>query len=75
MKYQREAVIIGNNIKNRLIEHGYTQKWLSRRSGVLQSSISQAVNGKDVLGLVSMMKIAKALGCTVEDLLEGAYGQ
>lgn len=53
---------------------GYSQRKLSMLSGVPQPIISDIENGKTKSPTVdTAIKLAKALGCTVEDLVSEHY--
>lgn len=47
---------------------GCTQRELSARTGFSQSAISKYVSGKTMPSFYSVDKIAKALGCSVDEL-------
>lgn len=57
------------NIKERRIELGLSQGALAEKAGVTVMSICRYENGKRIPPLDIAVKIAKALGCTVDDLL------
>ena len=48
-----------------------TQAQLAEKAGVTQGAISMIELGKRVPSLDVIVKIAFALGCTVDDLLDG----
>ena len=50
-----------------------TQEELAERVGTSQVMISRYINGRCVPGVVMAAKIARALGCSVEDLLYKEY--
>lgn len=51
---------------------GLTQAELARRAGVPQSVVSDLENGKTLYPrLDTAMALAKALGCTIDDLFTG----
>jgi len=61
---------IGDIVKTKRADSGQTQKDLSESSGVTQSMISK-VEGKsaDNVSIEILRKLAKALSCSVIDLL------
>lgn len=62
-----------NNLAERRTLHKWSQRELSNISNVAQPIISDIENGKIKSPTVeTAMKLAKALGCTVEDLFGGA---
>jgi transcriptional regulator with XRE-family HTH domain len=50
--------------------NGLTQKQLSEKSGISQPNISDVENGRVVPTVVTAAKLAKALNCTIDDLLD-----
>lgn len=66
-----QEVNILHNIMRLRTSQGITQNELARKSGVKQSVISDIENGKTSFPRVdTLSKIATALGCTVDDLLD-----
>lgn len=58
-------------VKSMRLEKKMTQQALSMLSGVPQSLIADIENGKRVNPTINtVIKLAKALGCTVEELLQ-----
>lgn len=47
-----------------------TRKQLSEKSGVSEVTISRIINGVQIPRIGTISKIAKALNCKVEDLIE-----
>lgn len=58
-------------IKEMLDQNNITQKELSEKTGITESAISHYVRGDRVPRGANLMKIAKALGTTADDLLSG----
>lgn len=58
-------------IKELLAEKGMTQKNLSELTGVTESAISHYIKGDRTPRCTNLVKIAKALGTTADDLLSG----
>lgn len=58
-------------IKELLDQRGITQKELSKKTGITESAISHYVKGDRVPRGANLVKIAKALGTTADDLLSG----
>lgn len=70
-KDRRNPIV--NNLAERRTLHKWSQRELSNISNVAQPIISDIENGKIKSPTVeTAMKLAKALGCTVEDLFGGA---
>ncbi len=61
-------------IKERLQKNGITQKALSEKTGITESAISHYIKGDRVPRGVNLVKIAKALGTTTDDLLNEDRG-
>lgn len=59
------------NVERRRRELKLTQAQLADKAGVTQGAISMIELGKRVPSLDVIIKIASALGCTVNDLLDG----
>lgn len=51
-------------------EKGLTQAELSKKSGVSRSKISQYESGQMFPQVPTLLKLANALGCTMNDLVE-----
>ena len=61
---------LANNIRNRRLKKRLTQMALAERSGVTQAQISRLESGSEEnTTLQSLRGIARALGCSVVDLL------
>jgi transcriptional regulator with XRE-family HTH domain len=61
---------IGDIVKNKRRDLGLTQKELENRSGVTQSMISKLEKGSaENISIDILRKLAKAMNCTVVDLL------
>lgn len=58
-------------IKEMLDEKNISQKDLSKMTGITESAISHYVKGDRVPRGANLVKIAKALGTTADDLLSG----
>ncbi len=62
----------GDTLKLRQVrtEKGLTQAELSKRSGVSRSKISQYESGQMFPQVPTLLKLANALDCTMNDLVE-----
>lgn len=58
-------------IKEMLCEKNISQKQLSEMTGITESAISHYIKGDRVPRGTNLIKIAKALGTTADDLLSG----
>lgn len=63
--------LIGNNLRKARIEKGLTQCKLSEISGVERSLITKMELGQHFVSLETFLKLAVALDCPIESLLEG----
>ena len=57
----------GNRLRNIMFLRGLSQNELSERSDISQVTISKYTTGKSVPGFYNLYKIARALGCSVDD--------
>jgi transcriptional regulator with XRE-family HTH domain len=67
----RMARTLTYRIKEMLMQKELTQKELSEMTGITESAISHYVKGDRVPRGANLVKIAKALGTTADDLLSG----
>ena len=65
------ARVITYRIKEMITKQGISQKQLSEMTGITESAISHYIKGDRVPRGVNLVKIAKALGTTTDDLLSG----
>lgn len=59
---------IGKIVRNKRNEKGMTQATLSQKTGVGTSMLCQIEKGTKIPSLGVALSIAKALGCTVDEL-------
>lgn len=57
-----------NNLQKIRWEKNLSQKTLSQKSNVPQSVISSVENGLTVPNLITALRLAKALGVSIEDI-------
>ena len=58
------------HLQSRRTQAGLTQQELSKRSGIPQATISAIESGtRKNIGVETLYPIARALGCTIDDLL------
>ena len=67
-KLQKHTDHVGNAIKNKREEKGWTQVQLAEASGLPQSHVSRLESGVHSPSFTTLEKIAKALGTSVGDL-------
>ena len=56
--------------KDYIKEKGYSQRFISIKTGIKQSNLNKYLNGKAIPNLRNVALIAKVLDCTVDDLIE-----
>lgn len=64
---------IGNTLRERRKDAGYTQDEVARVLGVNQTMVLQIERGTKQLSLLNAAKLADLFGCTIEDLLGGSH--
>ena len=68
---KRQDKAMGREIRNRRIRKDMMQAELASKVGIPKSYMCNIESGKRVPSMTVTLKIAKALGCTVDDLLAG----
>ena len=63
--------VLGNNIQRRLDEIGKTPEWLAERTNKAVDTIIRYITGATVPKAIALWKIAKAMDCTMDSLMEG----
>lgn len=63
----------GKNVKKRLVDMERTQTWLCLEIDMPLNTMSQYMMGKRMPKAETLYKIAKALGCTMDELMEGVF--
>ena len=58
------------NIKKIREKKGITQQELAKKLGVVQSTVAMWETNKSLPRLATLPAIAKALGCTIDELLD-----
>lgn len=61
--------LFGYRLKREMSMRGFNQADLAEQTGVSQATISNYILGKQSPTLISINRIAKALGCSMNDLL------
>ncbi|MGI6032982.1 MAG: helix-turn-helix domain-containing protein [Coriobacteriales bacterium] len=65
------AEVIGHNIRAVRAEKGLTQREVSEMAEISTSQLSAYENGKQMIGLISIAKIARALDTSIDRLYFG----
>lgn len=60
-------------LREEMIHRGFNQKRLSEATGISQGMISKYYLGKASPTVFNLRQIAKALGCTIDDLVNPKY--
>lgn len=68
--YQRD---FSYNLMNKMVDAGFDQSLLSEKTGISQVSISKYLNRKALPSIYNCEKIARALGCSIEELTRQIY--
>ncbi len=66
---------VGERIKKRRQELGWTQDQLARKAGISKSFLSDLENGKRSVSANNLLDIARALGVSLDLLMTGAASQ
>ncbi len=62
---------VGERIKKRRAELGWTQEQLARKAGLSKSFLSDLENSKRSIGAENLLDIARALGVSIDFLMTG----
>ncbi len=62
---------VGERIKARRLELGWTQDQLAQKAGISKSFLSDLENGKRSVGAENLLDIARALGVSIDYLMTG----
>lgn len=60
-----------HSVDVRLKDLGQSRAWLGKKAGLSQQSITSAIYLKSKVNIFTALRVAEALGCTIEDLLYG----
>ncbi len=66
---------VGERIKTRRAELGWTQDQLGQKAGISKSFLSDLENGKRSVGAENLLDIARALGVSIDFLMTGEASQ
>jgi len=66
---------VGERIKTRRAELGWTQDQLGQKAGISKSFLSDLENGKRSVGAENLLDIARALGVSLDYLMTGEASQ
>lgn len=65
---------LGDRIKERRDELGWTQETLAAKAGLSKGFLSDLENGKRGVGAKSLLEIAQVLGVSLDYLMKGSEG-
>ncbi len=68
-------VSVGERIRERRAELGWTQDQLAQKAGISKSFLSDLENGKRSVGANNLLDIARALGVSLDFLMTGTASQ
>ena len=66
---------VGERIRGRRAELGWTQDQLAQKAGISKSFLSDLENGKRSVGANNLLDIARALGVSLDFLMTGTASQ
>jgi transcriptional regulator with XRE-family HTH domain len=64
---------LGANLRKIIPICGITQKDLATKLGITNAMLSRYIHGTAVPSAAKLHRIAKALGCTMDELFDGTY--
>ena len=64
-------MMIGDRIRNRRNELGWTQEKLAEQAGISTSFLSELETGKRSVGAANLMELSRALGVSLDFLMKG----
>lgn len=67
--------VIGNNIGNYIARERMTQREFAKKLHITEVSVSRYISGQRIPKATLLYRMAKALGCTMEDLCYGLEEQ
>ena len=62
---------MGENVRSHRVRQGYSQERLAELSGLHRTYVGGVERGERNVSVVNLARLAKALGLTASDLLEG----
>lgn len=65
--------IIGDNLRDLMIETGYSQNELAKESGISQSSINRYINKQRLPSLRAVINMSYVLECSIDDIVPNLY--
>lgn len=69
MPRELDYVKIGQRIQKLRIIKGYTQSYISEVTGISESHVSNIETGKTKASLLTLVKISRVIGCTIDELV------
>ncbi len=59
-----------DNLRDKLIEYGATQREFAEDTGLAESTISRYLRGQAVPSIFALINISHVLGCTIDELAD-----
>jgi y4mF family transcriptional regulator len=72
---EQRMASVGERIRGRRAELGWTQDQLAQKAGISKSFLSDLENGKRSVGANNLLDIARALGVSLDFLMTGEASQ
>src|SRR5262249_60033958 len=72
---EQRMASVGERIRGRRTELGWTQDQLAQKAGLSKSFLSDLENGKRSVGANNLLDIARALGVSLDFLMTGTASQ
>jgi transcriptional regulator with XRE-family HTH domain len=72
---EQRMASVGERIRGRRVELGWTQDQLGQKAGLSKSFLSDLENGKRSVGANNLLDIARALGVSLDFLMTGTASQ
>ena len=65
--------MIGDNLRDLLVETGYSQNELAKEAGLSQAAISRYVNKQRLPSLRAIINMSYVLECSIDDIVPNLY--
>lgn len=65
--------MVGDNLRDLLIETGYSQNDLAKEAGLSQASVSRYINKQRLPNLRAVINMSYVLECSIDDIVPNLY--